>query len=703
MLILSTFQTLNSKLHTERERLVLWLPVCLGAGIGLYFRLNHEPPLWLLMVGVGVTALLIYLARRHFLTRLLSIALTVIMMGMVVASLRTHNVQTPVIYGELFFKELSGTVDDVQQKEKGVRLLLSTPAIEGLPPRRTPNKVTVTFKNDSPDVSIGDRVTAKAMLFAPPTPSMPGGYDFTRAFFFEGIGAVGFSPSAPISIEKGNPDRFEEKLNALRLRLAERIAKPMQAENAPVATAMMVGEQSAVSEEVSDAMRDAGIYHVLSISGLHMSLAAGLLYFSVRFLLSLWPSFALRMPVKKITAGIGLLGASAYLLLAGYPVPAIRSFVMVACVMLAVIFDRRGISLYSLAWAAVIILLWQPESLLGVSFQMSFAATIAILALYERFSPSLFNANASWLKKLWLYFLGLMATSLAATLATTPLVIYNFNRFTVLGIIANMLMVPLASFWIMPACVLAFLTMPFGLEQYPLALLDHGISLMLSGSKWIASFPHASFFLPSLTFWGMLMTVFGGLWLCLWQARWRIWGILFIVLGTATILLFKPYDLLISDDATKVMLRLPDNEYVFLRGRPESFDGQQWLRAHGQEEALTLARYKKMSTAPACDKNKCIVEAYGKRIAVGLSKRRREGLCDAEADILITDANFAEGCPGIPLVIDQKYLALNGAVAIRFTSPMEMDTAESHRGMRPWVARRDSPLYQSSKPDIKAP
>lgn len=688
-------------LHSERERLVLWLPVFLAVGIGLYFGLNDEPPLWVLAAFLVVSLAGAIFARRHFLWRLVAIALAVTALGTLIASLRTQAVQTPVMYGELYFREVSGKVDDVQQKEKGLRLLLSSPAIDGISEARTPHKITVTLKNDTPDVHVGDRVTLNAMLFAPPGPAMPGGFDFTRSFYFDGIGAVGFSPSPPINIEKGEPNKFEEKLNALRLAVAERISAPMSKENAPVATAMMVGEQTAVTEEVSDAMRDAGIYHILSISGLHMSLAAGLLYFTARLLLSLYPPLALRLPVKKIAACVGLFGAFAYLLLAGYPVPAIRSFVMVACVMFAVLFDRRGISLYSLAWAALIILLWQPESLLGVSFQMSFAATIAILALYERFSPALFDTNAWWLRKIGLYFFGLMATSLAATLATTPLVIYNFNRVTLLGILANMLIVPLASFWIMPAAVLAFIAMPFGLEYFPLVWLDVGIGLMIAGSKWVASVPHASFFLPSLTFWGMLLTVFGGLWLCLWQGRWRVWGIPAIILGMMTIALFKPYDLLISDDATKVMLRLPDGQYAFLRGKPESFDGEVWLRAHGTEEALTLNELKKTNDTIACDDKQCTIEAYGKRIAVGRSKKRREGLCDARADILISDA-YLDDCDKIPLVIDRKFLRESGAVGIRF-DPMAIDTAESHRGNRPWVSRRDSSLYQSRKQDIKNP
>lgn len=677
-------------LSTERERLPLWIPVALGAGMAWYFSLLWEPSCLWLGIALAIAAALIYLSRHHFLMRLMSIGLGLMVLGALVAALRTHAISTPVIYGELYFKTVEGRIDDIHIKEKGRRLIIANPVIEGLPASRNPKRITVTLKKDDPGLAIGDRVRLTAMLFSLPAPAMPGSFDYARTLYFDGIGAVGFSPSLPVLIEKGEPNHFNEWLNALRLQLAERIAAPLSPENAPVAAALMVGEQSGVSQEVSDAMRDAGIYHVLSISGLHMSLAAGLIYFTVRLLLALYPPLALHLPTKKIAAAIGLICAFTYLLLAGYPVPAVRSFVMVACVMLAVLVDRRGISLYSLAWAAVMILLWQPESIFGASFQLSFAATLAILALYERFSPSVLVMQGALLYRLWFYFIGLTMTSLAATLVTTPLVIYHFNRFSVLGLLANTLMMPLASFWIMPAAVLAFLVMPLGLEHWPLVVLDYGITLMVAGAKWVAAFPAAAFFLPSLTTWGMVLAILGGLWLCLWQSRWRYWGVLSMLLGTATIMFHQPYDMLISDDATKVAQRQPDGEWLFLRGRPDSFDGEVWLHANGKEAGLSLSDRK--PEGMICDEVKCIFTIAGRRVAVGKSKKKREGLCDTAVDMLISDAYLKESdCQHIAQVLDKNFLGAHGAVGVRFTATdIGIATANALRGNRPWVSRNPS-------------
>ncbi len=684
----------------ERDRLALFVPVLLAAGIGFYFWLPYEPQYWAAPSAVVLSASLLLCVRRILALRLAAISLLIMAVGFSVASVRTQSVAAPVLHKTLFFRDIEGRIDDINLKPKGETLTLSQLAIERVQAKTTPARVTVSLKKDAPELQIGDRIKLRAMLFSPPTPTMPRAYDFSRSFYYDRIGAVGFSPFAPEVIAPAEIDGFELWLNALRLRLAERIRDSMEKDSGAVAAAMMVGEQAGVSEDVKESMRDSGLYHVLSISGLHMSLAVGLVYIAVRFLLSLYMPLALTLPIKKIAAFVGLLSALAYLLLAGYPVPAIRSFVMVACIMVAVLFDRRGISLYSLAWAAALILLFQPESLLGVSFQLSFAATMAIIALYERFSRLLYTPGRGMVRTVGVYFFGLVATSLAATLATTPLVIYHFNRFTVWGIVANMLMVPLASFWIMPAAVLAFLAMPLGLEAWPLSMLEHGIGWMLSASRWFAGLPFASIALPSPTFAGFLMVVFGGLWLCLWQQRWRLLGIPAAVIGFSTLLLHTPYDVWISDDATKVMLRLEDGEHLLVRGTAKSFDIENWLRAEGKETALTLKEAEGRQDMPECNKQRCVATMHGKRLAIAKRKDETKSLCNEKADVVIS-SDWLDGepaCGDIPLLIDERFLKLHGATALRFGDEgVAVETSSQYRGKRPWVVVPHYALYPKDK------
>lgn len=684
----SVLSTLYSTLQQERPRFVLWVPVLLGVGIGVYFSLPQEPSLDRPMRLLALLMAMLLFTRRRYAARIACIACIIANLGFFGAYMRTHAINNPVYSGEPVMRSVRGTIDDIQIRETGQKLILRAPMIEGLLPDETPQRISISLRKEYPHLQVGNEVEALAMLFPPPGPAMPGAYDFARAFYFDRIGAVGFAPSEPRVTDKGEISDFASWLTGVRLSLAQRIMRQMDEDSGPVAAAMMVGEQTAVSEEVGDALRDAGLYHVLSISGLHLSIAAGLLYFTTRFLLALRPSLAMRLPAKKIAAGIGLAGSFAYLMLAGYPVPAIRSFVMVACVMLAVLVDRRGISLYSLGWAAVIILLWQPEALMGASFQLSFAATIAILAFYERFGHVVVDSTAGPLRKTGLYFLGLMLTSLVATLATTPLVIYHFNRFTLWGIAANMLMMPLASFWIMPLAVLSFIAMPLRLEHAPLVALDWGIGLMIAGSRWIAGFPLAALALPSPAATGIVLCVVGGLWLCLWQARWRLLGIPLIIGGMATMALHKPYDLLASGDGKRVAVRLQTGELLFLRGRVDSFDAEVWLRAQGQEQGLVPKDMQGRADAPQCDQHTCRATLHGYRVAVSRMKKAAVDLCDKDVDIVIAQEQLGgQACASVPLVIDGTFLRANGAVALRLAGDIQIDLAQELRGRRPWTPR----------------
>lgn len=683
---------LAKTIEAEHDRLVLWLPVLFGLGVGVYFSLPAEPNLWTVAGIAASVAALLAICYRKYALRILLIGLLLTAIGALRAEIRTQEVAAPVLHKTLYFRTVEGVIADIQVREKGEKLILQTPNIEGISLEQTPKLVSVSLKNESEGLAVGDKVRLLAMLFPPPSPAMPRAYDFARMFYYEQLGAVGFSPKPPELLEKGKPSNFDQWLNDLRLSITQRILAPMGAENGWIAAAMMVGEQSGVSKEVADAMRESGIYHILSISGLHMSLAAMLVFVATRFLLTLYPPLAVRLPTKKIAAMVGLISSFAYLLLAGYPVPAVRSFIMVACVMLAILVDRVGISIFSLAWAGLITLLWQPESLLGASFQLSFAATIAIVAFYERCSHLLHRNNSGVVQKIWLYFWGIMLTSLVVTIATTPLVIYHFNRFTLWGIIANMLMLPLASVWIMPAAVISLLAMPFGLEHYPLVALDYALSLMMTGARAIAEMPYASVALPPPSFAGILLVVFGGLWLVIWQQRWRYIGAAVAVLGMATIFLHQPYDLLVSNDGKRVALRLPDSgKLLFLRGKESSFDGQMWLRNDGQDEGISSSDMDEK--IGECELRKCVVSAYGQKIVVAKANKKEtaEGVCAGSPDIVISSVYLdrVPECAGVKLLIDKAFLLKNGAAALRFNqksdAPLQIETSRQFRGAWPWV------------------
>jgi competence protein ComEC len=244
-----------------------------------------------------------------------------------------------------------------------------------------------------------------------------------------------------------------------------------------------------------------------------------------------------------------------------------------------------------------------------------------------------------------------------------------------------MLLLPLVSIWIMPFAVIALLAMPFGLETYPLLALDKGIGLMLAGSHYIAALPYAAISLPSPSFAGIMAAVFGGLWFCVWLGKKRLIGLPFVIVGIATIALHQPHDLLISADASKVALRGEDGNFVFLRGKPDSFDGEVWLRANGFEKAAKLEE-------GVCDKYKCTVEVHGKKIVVMKGKKEIEASCEGNPDIVISQnvLDKKSACANVPMVIDGEYLEYFGATALRFVGgEVRIESSRDYRGERIWV------------------
>lgn len=680
----------------EQSRLRLWLPVLLGCGIALYFSQN-EPTIWWPYVLVSlISGVLCRLIWHIAPLRFLLVILCAVSLGMAASGIRMQQVAAPVLREQLFFKQVEGTIEDIQHKEKKVKLVLTQPVIETLPAARTPYVVSVTLKKLEVPLRIGDRIRLPSMLFPPPTPVMPGAYDFSRMFYFKQLGAVGFSPRQP-EVLTPSPLRGRdgvgavsyftgEWLTSLRLSISDHLVENMGLAAGSVASALIVGEQSRVPEEISEDMRDAGIYHILSISGLHMSIATGLLFLSIRFILALIPYTALHWPTKKIAALGGLLGGLAYLLLAGSPTPAVRSYIMVACVLTSVLVDRKGISMVSLGWAATIILLVMPESLFTASFQFSFAATLAIIGLYERYGYILFQPNASIPRRIFIYFIGLMLTSLAATLYTSPLAIAHFNRMAIYGIAANMLMVPLSSFLIMPSAMLAMIFMPFGLEAPFLWLLKQGLDWMIGGSALVAGFPWANIILPPPTDAGFVLIIAGGLWFALWMTRIRWLGVIMVVAGLSTIALFKPYDLIVSGDAKRVAYRSESGQWVMIRGNVDSYEAESWLRMQGATSMLSRTQAKKEIPELMCDKTTCMMMRGERSIVVAIKYDKPTNLCESGADIVVSDRYLF--CDMMPYVIDQLYVSVAGSVAIRLEEDhIHVETTQEDRGLWPWVEK----------------
>ncbi|WP_149999418.1 ComEC/Rec2 family competence protein [Iodidimonas gelatinilytica] len=454
---------LEESILSEREHWLLWTPVFLALGIGGYFLLPIEPPGLVVILGLCVAFAAVVLSQPGI--RLAFIALMIFMSGLGLAQWRNDRVAAPQIIDGSHSFSVEGTVEAVEPQDNGhVRILLDALKIKTLALEDTPQRVRITVRTDSHDVTAGDRVSLRAILSPPPDPVAPYAFDFARDSWFKRIGGVGFAVTDLAILERPTTRSLTNRVNGLRQYIAHRTTMRLDNRAGGIAAALLTGLRGYMAEDDVEAMRIAGLAHLLAISGLHLGLVASTAFFLIRLGAAAIPAIALRFDTRKAAAIMAWLVAFAYFWLAGATIPTQRAFLMISIVLLALLIGRQPISLRVVALSALLILIATPEALLSVSFQMSFAAVTALVAAYEVLAPKLapWRRRAGFGKRTALYFLGVVLTTLIAEAAIAPFSAYHFNQLTSYGLIANLVAVPLMAFVVMPLGLLALLLMPFG-------------------------------------------------------------------------------------------------------------------------------------------------------------------------------------------------------------------------------------------------
>lgn len=676
-------------LVAERERWPLWSPVFFGAGIVIYFGLSAQPPVWLGPVLTGVALAGVLAGRRWPNSMPLLLALMLVAAGFAVAGIRTVAVAAPILERSFGPATVSGRVIAIEDLATGPRIVLDRVQLSRLDADATPRRVRLRLHRDS-NVAIGDRIAVLARLDPPPEPSAPGAYDFRMHAWFAGIGGVGFALGKPKAAEAGDvPTGFVDGvatgLADLRRAIGLKIRAVLPGDVGAVAAALIVGERSAIEPAAMDAIRISGLAHLLSISGLHMGLVAGTIFFAVRAVLALSERMALRYPIKKYAAAVAMLGAFLYLLLSGATVPTQRSFMMTAMVLTAVLLDREAISMRLVAWAAMIVLCFAPESVLGPSFQMSFAAVVALVALYESVRMRhLMGAGAGtrWFGRAAIYLAGVGLTTLVAGIATSLYGVHHFGELAHYSMVANLLAVPLCGIWIMPWAVVASLLMPVGLESLGLVPMGWGVEVVLWIARTVAGWPGASTQIPLMPGWGTIIATLGGLWLCLWRSRWRYAGLVGLALGIASIAATPRPDILVAGSGKLVGLRLGGSDALAVSTlRAERYAAEMWMRELG----LTAQQsWTASEPAASCDVVGCILRYKGRRIAVAFAADALVDDCTV-ADVVIALEPVRHPCPSAALLIDRFDLWRNGAHAI-WLDDLAVATVRQRAGAWPWTA-----------------
>lgn len=671
---------IDDLLNAERGRLVLWLPVLVGCGVAAYFALPVEPPaIWSALCLPLLFGLLFWM-RQSLWVKPIIIAFLALALGFVAADLRTALVSAPMLSRPIGPVMLEATVLSSEDTDGGgARLLLGEIKTERALSSGTPKTIRLTLKGRMAQtpVAIGARIKVLANLMPPMEPSIPDGFDFRQQAYFEQLGALAMALSPPEVIALGEGEG--EGLMAERWReiVKRRILTQLSGSEGAIAVALMTGERGAIDEATNANMRAAGTAHLLSISGMHIGMVAGLVFISLRMLMALWPRLVLYHDIKKYAAVAALVTVFAYTWFVGSPIPAQRSAMMTGLVFLGVLIDRRVITLRSVALSAAVLMLIFPESLLNIGFQLSFAAMVMLVAAYEfsqqRKVPEL--EDQSWWAKGGRYVVGVVVTSIIAGLATMPYGAWHFNRLQLLGVLGNLIAVPLTGVVLMPAMLAAYVLMPLGLDAPALWAMGLGLKGVTASAAWVAGLPGASLIVERFSFLAVLLITFGGLWLCIWQTRLRLVGLVPIALGF--VLMFFPVrpDIVVSAEGLAA-LRTGES-YAISRAQGSRIVRENWSRAFAGGAELQALR----QAGAHCDTSGCVATVAGQTVSVLQNGEALDEDC-RRASLVIAPDFYTDQCAAS--IIDARYLRTHGAVTALWDGQTWIFSPSRTGATRPW-------------------
>jgi competence protein ComEC len=662
---------LDRILAAEHGRFAPWLPVFIGLGATLYFTAKEEPTVWPAAAVVVLLAALAWLQRRAPVRRALALMGLCVALGFAAGSLATWRA-APMPPLPAKAVELTGTVAIAEAlPEGGQRVVLSGAAWPG----QAPIARTIRLRLHVHDTALpqpGDTIRVRALLRAPEDPAFPGAWDMQRDAFYAGSAGGGMALEPLTILAHHPPSGVAARWLGVRQAIATRLMTDLPGATGAIAATLLTGQASAIPEGDRAAFRDSGLAHLLAVAGLHIAAVMGAVFFALRLLLALSPRTALFLPCKSIAGAGALVAGFLYLLLTGAHVPIERSFAMATLATLALLAGRRPLSWRGLALAATGILLVAPQELLGVSFQMSFAAVAALVAGYEALRPWLSRLHR---RPLVAQVAALCLTSLLAGAASAPFGAAHFGQVQLWFVLANLVAVPVTALLVMPAGLLALLLMPLGLEQVALWPMGWGIQADLAIARFVSALPDATLVLPQTPGWGLAVSALALAWLCLWRSRLRLAALPALALGLAAPFLVTPPDVMIAPAARMVGVRGVDTAFMLSKDGNQAFLRDSWLASWGIRNAVRLPR----GAGAECGDGWCLVPSAQGKILVA-NGPATNAPCD-QADLIVAARSLCG--PGRPAL--EPAMARNGAVAAWVTpSGPVIETDRSARGQRPW-------------------
>ncbi len=671
--------------EAERGRFAPFLAVAVACGAAHYYALAGEPDprMGPSMITTGIVLAMLGRGRRP----VLAIGLLAIAAGLGFAAAQWSTSRAPA--QPLLPTRaaiITGTVASVEALPQGRRVTFSAPQIDDGP--ELPRDLRIRLRATDPTpVAAGDRLRVRAMLQPPSGAPLPGGWDIQFDAYHTGLAGYGYALNPVERLAALPPRGFAAWMQSLRERVVARIHAALPGSTGRLASGLIVGGTTGIPAQDQAAFRDSGLFHLLSISGLHMAIVIGLVFATLRMAMAASETAALRLPTKAIAAILALVAGGFYTLLAGAEVPTVRSFTAACLVTLAIVVGRRAFSVRSWALALAAVVLAAPHEVMRVSLQMSFAATLALIAGFEALRPWLTGlaGQGSRVRSARAWIVALALTSALAGTATAPFGAYHFGAVQLYYIAANMLAVPLTTILVMPAAVAAMVLMPLGLERVALVPMGWGVEGLLAIGRTVSAWPQAVLPVPQITAWGIAAYSLGLAWLALWRTRLRLLGLAAIAAGLASAPLYRPPDLLVSADARLIALRAGNVLHVHRTQSPSAFVLDAWLRHLGLRDWRPMPKPGEASDdgAIACDATSCTMRPRpdGQSILL-LRGQPDERACDHA--LVVSPEPFRLECE--VAAIDRFSVWREGAHAV-WLDPAgpRILTDRAHRGDRPWV------------------
>jgi len=681
---------------SQRNKWFLSSVLFFGLGCALYFLLPARIAASEIGVGVILSGCAFWMTRRIAIVAFTLQLQTSLMAGFLTSAIHTDIGPQNILTKTLYATEITGTVINIEPRENRLRVTLEPSAITGLADGEYDWKVRLSFLGDS-KFSIGDQVQVKARLFPLRPPAVPGDPDFARNLYFSGIGATGFAFGRQFQVlaeDKGyKNNELWGFIEEARQSISQTISHYLSAPEAGIAKALIIGERGQVTPDITEDLRKSGLAHLLAISGLHMGLLCGTVFFLFRFCLAAIPRIALRYPIKKWAAVAAALSGLIYLGLSGATVPTQRAFIMLLVVWIALLLDRRAISLRLVGVAAIVVLILRPDAVLGASFQLSFAAVGALVAFYDGPGRRWLDRQgmSPWYVRIVIYISGLLVTGIIVTAVTAPIIGFHFGRISMLGIVANLIAIPVMAFWVMPLIVATLILIPVGLGGVTLALMKPGLAVLIRTASIVADQEWGLWYVSGLSFIAVSCLLLALSWAMIWRDRAAIiLGVPLLLIAVFAQWQHQSPNILVSGDRENWAVFDPDDGVLYIPDGLGEFQKSVWMSRFGMRRE-DEDRYVK-----TCETDPCLVgigaDSAKTNIIIASKLLNPFYACrNAEIVISLTTDLPRQSCQdaGAQHMIDDDVLWWQGGVALsagsKDSDEISLQTMRATSGHWPWV------------------